>query len=134
MERLTEKGVSCFGYSLKGFKHNSREFNDYDTFYAYSMAVKRLGELEDCNETKNIYERLEKLEEQVKNQKRALYLIIETWDDGLSNDAMQKFIKWHNENVDTDIKDMQINDDTHEGFVSREIARVALEREYHFNK
>lgn len=46
-ERLTEKAIGCFGYDLKNFEHKPKEFNDYDAFYAYKMAVKRLGELED---------------------------------------------------------------------------------------
>jgi hypothetical protein len=46
-KRLTEKTKDCFQYDLKDFKHKIGEFNDYDAFFAYSMAVKRLGELED---------------------------------------------------------------------------------------
>lgn len=45
--RLTEKTKDCFQYDLKDFKHKIGEFGDYDAFFAYSMAVKRLGELED---------------------------------------------------------------------------------------
>jgi len=48
MERLTEKTIGCFAYDLKNFKHKSAEFNDYDAFFAYNMAVKRLGELEEA--------------------------------------------------------------------------------------
>ena len=46
-KRLTEKSVSCFKYCLKNHKSKDGEFNDYDAFFDYSMAVKRLGELED---------------------------------------------------------------------------------------
>ena len=46
-KRLTEKTRDCFQYDLKDFKHKIGEFGDYDAFFAYSMAVKRLGELED---------------------------------------------------------------------------------------
>ena len=46
-ERLTEKVKDCFQYDLKDFKHKIGEFGDYDAFFAYSMAVKRLGELEE---------------------------------------------------------------------------------------
>lgn len=46
-KRLTEKTIGCFQYDLKDFKHKIDEFNDYNAFFAYSMAVKRLGELED---------------------------------------------------------------------------------------
>lgn len=46
-ERLTKKVIDCFQYDLKDFKHKIGEFGDYDAFFAYSMAVKRLGELED---------------------------------------------------------------------------------------
>lgn len=46
-KRMTEKAIGCFGYDLKDFEHKPKEFNDYDAFYAYKMAVKRLGELED---------------------------------------------------------------------------------------
>ncbi|WP_083258499.1 hypothetical protein [Cellulosilyticum sp. I15G10I2] len=56
MDRLTEKTIGTFKYDLKGFKHKPREFNDYDAFFAYSMAVKRLGELEDDNELRPIDE------------------------------------------------------------------------------
>ena len=47
MKRLTKKVQDCFQYDLKDFKHKIGEFGDYDAFFAYSMAVKRLGELED---------------------------------------------------------------------------------------
>lgn len=50
MERLTEKTIGCFKYDLKDFKHKPKEFNDYDAFYAYNMAVKKLGEYEDLEE------------------------------------------------------------------------------------
>ena len=56
MNRLTEKSIGTFKYDLKDFKHKSKEFNDYDAFFAYSMAVKRLGELEDYNELRPIEE------------------------------------------------------------------------------
>ena len=46
-KRLTKKVKDCFQYDLKDFKHKKYEFNDYDAFFAYSMAVKRLAELED---------------------------------------------------------------------------------------
>lgn len=46
-ERLTEKSSGCFKYDLKDFKHKVGEFNDYDAFFAYNMAIKRLGELEE---------------------------------------------------------------------------------------
>ena len=46
-KRLTEKVKDCFQYDLKDFKHKIGEFSDYDAFFAYSMAVKRLGEIED---------------------------------------------------------------------------------------
>src|SRR5699024_734820 len=47
MERLTEKTIGAFKYELKNHEARTGEFNDYDTFFNYSMAVKRLGELED---------------------------------------------------------------------------------------
>jgi hypothetical protein len=43
--RLTEETIGCFKYDLKNLKHKPGEFNDYDAFYAYQIAVKRLGEL-----------------------------------------------------------------------------------------
>lgn len=46
-KRLTVKSVGCFKYCLKNHKSKNGEFKDYDTFFDYSMAVKRLGELED---------------------------------------------------------------------------------------
>lgn len=49
MERLTEKTIGSFKYDLKNFTHKAKEFNDYDAFFAYNNAVKRLGELEDAN-------------------------------------------------------------------------------------
>ena len=45
-KRLTEKTRDCFQYDLKDFKHKIGEFGDYDAFFAYSMAIKRLSELE----------------------------------------------------------------------------------------
>jgi len=56
MDRLTEKTIGTFKYDLKNFKHKTKEFNDYDAFFAYSNAVKRLGELEDANEPKPMEE------------------------------------------------------------------------------
>ena len=55
-KRLTEKTKDCFQYDLKDFKHKIGEFNDYDAFFAYSMAVKRLGELEDKIENGTLVE------------------------------------------------------------------------------
>lgn len=46
-ERLTQKTIGCFEYDLKDFKHKVGEFADYDAFFAYSTAVRRLGALED---------------------------------------------------------------------------------------
>lgn len=51
LDRITEKTIGCFGYDPKDFKHKPKEFNEYDVFYAYSMAVKRLGEYEDTGLT-----------------------------------------------------------------------------------
>lgn len=53
-KRLTEKTRDCFQYDLKDFKHKIGEFGDYDAFFAYSMAVKRLGELEDKIENRTL--------------------------------------------------------------------------------
>ena len=55
-KRLTEKVKDCFQYDLKDFKHKIGEFGDYDAFFAYSMAVKRLGELEDKIEAGTLIE------------------------------------------------------------------------------
>lgn len=55
-KRLTEKVKDCFQYDLKDFKHKIGEFGDYDAFFAYSMAVKRLGELEDKIENGTLVE------------------------------------------------------------------------------
>lgn len=46
-ERLTEKTYGCFGYDLKNLIRKNGEFADYNAFYCYNMAVKRLGEYED---------------------------------------------------------------------------------------
>ena len=46
-KRLTEKSIGSFQYCLKNHKPKVGEFSDYAAFFAYSMAVKRLGELED---------------------------------------------------------------------------------------
>ena len=53
---MTEKTRDCFQYDLKDFKHKIGEFGDYDAFFAYSMAVKRLGELEDKIEAGTLVE------------------------------------------------------------------------------
>lgn len=45
--RLTEKTIGCFKYDLANFEHKVRDFADYDAFFAYNMAVKKLGEYED---------------------------------------------------------------------------------------
>lgn len=55
-KRLTEKVKDCFQYDLKDFKHKIGEFGDYDTFFAYSMAIKRLGELEEKIENGTLVE------------------------------------------------------------------------------
>ena len=46
-KRLTRQSVDNFKYRLKDHKSKNGEFSDYDAFFDYSMAVKRLGELED---------------------------------------------------------------------------------------
>lgn len=46
-KRLTGKSIGSFQYCLKNHKPKVGEFNDYDTFFDYSMAIKRLGEIED---------------------------------------------------------------------------------------
>lgn len=46
MERLTEKTIGCFEYSLKNHKAVPGEFGTYDAFFDYSTAVKRLGHYE----------------------------------------------------------------------------------------
>ena len=56
MERLTKKTIGCFQYSLKDHRPEVYAFNDYDTFFNYNMAVKRLGELEDSLEPKLLEE------------------------------------------------------------------------------
>lgn len=56
MDRLTEKSIGCFKYDLKNLKHKSKEFYDYDAFFAYNTAIERLGELEDANEPRPIEE------------------------------------------------------------------------------
>ena len=55
-KRLTEKTRDCFQYDLKDFKHKIGEFGDYDAFFAYSMAIKRLGEIEDKIENGTLIE------------------------------------------------------------------------------
>lgn len=55
-KRLTEKTRDCFQYDLKDFKHKIGEFGDYDAFFTYSMAVKRLGELEEKIENGTLVE------------------------------------------------------------------------------
>ena len=55
-KRLTEKVKDCFQYDLKDFKHKIGEFGDYDAFFAYSMAVKRLGEFEEKIENGTLME------------------------------------------------------------------------------
>lgn len=46
-KRLTEKTIGNFKYCLKYHKPKLGEFADYDAFFDYSMAIMRLGELED---------------------------------------------------------------------------------------
>ena len=56
-QRLTIRdNIGCFKYDLKDFKHKIGEFGDYDAFFAYSMAVKKLGELEDKIEAGTLIE------------------------------------------------------------------------------
>lgn len=47
MTRLTEPDPGCFEYRLKDHKSVPGEFGNYDAFFAYSMAVKRLGAYEE---------------------------------------------------------------------------------------
>ncbi|QOY37693.1 hypothetical protein AWH56_008970 [Anaerobacillus isosaccharinicus] len=56
MERLTKRTIGCFQYTLKDHNPITGEFNNYDTFFNYSMGIKRLGELEDTNTPKSIDE------------------------------------------------------------------------------
>ncbi len=65
MSRLTEKTIGCFKFDLKEHRHVAREFNTYDAFYNYSMAVKRLGEYEESGltpeEVKILRDKLDKI-------------------------------------------------------------------------
>lgn len=56
MKRLTKKTVGCFEYTLKDHKPVTGEFNTYDTFFDYNMAVRQLGKLEDANTPRPIEE------------------------------------------------------------------------------
>lgn len=47
MERLTEKTIGCFEYSLKDHKAVPGEFGTYEAFFDYSMAVRMMGKYED---------------------------------------------------------------------------------------
>lgn len=58
-KRLTEKSIGCFKYCLKDHKSKVGEFNDYDAFFDYLMAIKRLGELEDKIESGELCDRKE---------------------------------------------------------------------------
>lgn len=55
-KRVTEKAEGCFQYTPKYFnrivdgRKDYDAFTNYDAFFAYSMAIKRLGELEDAIE------------------------------------------------------------------------------------
>lgn len=52
MERLTEKSVGCFGYSLVDKSEcKPGAFADYDVLFSHSMAVKKLGKYEDTGLT-----------------------------------------------------------------------------------
>lgn len=55
-KRLTEKSIGSFQYCLKNHKPKAGEFNDYDAFFDYSMAIKRLGEIEDKIENGTLVE------------------------------------------------------------------------------
>jgi hypothetical protein len=59
VKRLTEKTIGCFKYDLVGQEPTIGGFNNYDAFFNYNMAVKRLGELEDSIEAKPIEEWIE---------------------------------------------------------------------------
>jgi len=56
VNRVTKKTIGCFQYTLKDHKPITGEFNNYDSFFNYNMAVKRLGELEESLEPKSIDE------------------------------------------------------------------------------
>lgn len=60
LERITKKALGCFEYDLKDYKHKIGEFNDYDTFFDYHMAVKRLGEYEDTGLSPEDIDKLKK--------------------------------------------------------------------------
>ncbi len=66
MDRYTEKTKCCFKYDIKGFEHKIKEFNDYDAFYAYSIAVMKLGEYEDTELTPEQVESLKAENERLK--------------------------------------------------------------------
>lgn len=61
VERLTEKVIGCFEYDLKDHKHETGEFNSYDAFFDYNMAVRQLGKYEDIG---LVSEDIEKLKRQ----------------------------------------------------------------------
>lgn len=47
MNRITESAFGCFKYTLANYEPVPGDFGRYEAFFAYSMAVKRLGEYED---------------------------------------------------------------------------------------
>ena len=47
MKRLTEPTIGCFKFDIKDHKHEVGEFNTYEAFYNYNVAVMRLGEYEE---------------------------------------------------------------------------------------
>lgn len=67
-KRLTKKAIGVFKYDLADYEHKFEEFNDYDAFFAYHMAVKRLGELED--EHDNYQQEIENLKSDIKHLKQ----------------------------------------------------------------
>ena len=88
-ERLTEKHkISCFEYDLVNFEHKVKEFNDYDAFYAYNMAVRKLGKLEDILEKYGI--------ESVEELDKKLAYYIDKIDLEAENEYLKKVIEKQN--------------------------------------
>ena len=84
MERLTKPTIGCFKYGLSNFEHKPKEFADYDAFYAYNMAVKRLGEYEDTGLTPGEIDGFKHLEV-------ILHTAIDKLTENIKSEAIKEF-------------------------------------------
>lgn len=104
MERYTKKTIGCFEYDIKQYESGKEwiqfriipgAFADYDTFFAYQMAIRRLGKYEDAIPFERIAEAAELLREKDATEREAKLNPCKGCDVGYGSYSMQGYTSCH---------------------------------------